>query len=59
MGIKHWILPSAFVRTVAGSSDQISGYDVAKAATHCTEGKKILPMLELYQVSILAEREIL
>jgi hypothetical protein len=27
----------------SGFSVQISGYDVAKAATHCTEGKKIRP----------------
>ena len=47
MGIRQSILAISLVRTSAGVSDQISGYDVAKPATHCTDGKKILPTLEL------------
>lgn len=34
MGMRQGILAMAFVRTEAGSSDQISGYEVANAATH-------------------------
>lgn len=47
MGMRHWILAMSLVRSLSGSSVQSSGYEVANAATHCTDGKKILPMLVL------------
>ena len=47
MGMRQGILAMSLVRSLSGSSVQISGYEVAKAATHCNDGKKILPMLVL------------
>ena len=47
MGIRQGMSAMRCDRVASGSSLQISGYEVAKAATHWTEGKKTLPMLEL------------
>jgi hypothetical protein len=47
MGIKQAISAIDCVRAGSGSSAQISGYEVANAATHWTDGKKIFPILEL------------
>ena len=51
MGIKQGIFAMAFDRWAIGSgfgsSDQISGYDVAKAAAHCTAGNMMRPILVL------------
>jgi hypothetical protein len=50
IGIKQGMLAISLLRVLAGSSDQISGYDVAKAATHWTAGKKIFPMFVLLPI---------
>lgn len=51
MGIKQWIFATDLDRCAMGSgfgsSDQISGYDVAKAAAHCTAGNMIRPTFVL------------
>ncbi len=48
MGIRQGIEAVFLERGAVGDSPKISGYDVAKAATHCTAGKKTRPMLVLY-----------
>jgi hypothetical protein len=51
IGIRHCIFAIFFNRVAEGTSLQSSGYDVAKAAAHCTEGKKIRPVFVLEELS--------
>jgi hypothetical protein len=55
IGIRHCIFAIFGNRAAEGTSLQSSGYDVAKAAAHCIEGKKTRPVFVLESLSYDSE----